>query len=421
LKTLTRSALTLTALLGVVALGAADDWRGFRGTKGDGYSPDKNTPVKWTGTDNIAWKYKFPGPGSSSPIVVGDKILVTCYTGLPDKKLMLHVICLDRAKGTPLWQKDIPARLPETPYTDKNNSFIMEHGYASSTPVSDGTNVYVFFGKTGVFAFDLKGNQLWHKSVGDKLDKNKWGTAASPVLYGDLLIINANIESGALVALNKLSGSEVWRKPVGDNSWTTPALVNAPGGKKELVLSMPGVVKGFDPQTGDELWRCEGIPKYAIPSPEARDGVVYVTGGGAPFPGLGFAVKAGGRGEVTKDFLWKNGAGSGVTSPVVTDKYLFALDRGKVTCFSRDKGQAVVSRPVKVDWKEYSSPTVADGKVYFVSRAGTAYVFSADDKLTPLGENRMEEDEPRFDGSPVVSDGQLLLRSTNYLYCVGKK
>jgi outer membrane protein assembly factor BamB len=421
LNALTRSALTLSALLGTAAVVTANDWLGFRGTKGDGYSPDKNTPIKWTGTDNVAWRYKLPGPGSSSPIVVGDKVLVACYSGLPDAKLMLHLLCLDRAKGAPLWQKDLPAKLPELPYTDKDNSFIMEHGYASSTPVSDGTKVYVFFGKTGVFAFDLKGNPLWHKSVGDKLDKMKWGTAASPVLYGDLLILNANIESGDLVALNKLSGSVVWRKPVGDNSWTTPALVDAPGGKKELVLSMPAVVKGFDPQTGDELWQCKGIPKFTTSSPEARDGIVYVTGGGGPFPGVGYALKSGGKGDVSKKFLWEKGIGSGITSSVVAGKYLFAIDRQKLGCFNAATGQPITSRPVGYKGYEYSSPVVAGGKVYWVNRGGTAYVFSADDKMTPLGENRMEEDDPRFDGTPAVSDGQLFVRSTHYLYCVGKK
>jgi outer membrane protein assembly factor BamB len=423
LSALTRTSLALTALLGIATVGAADDWLGFRGTKGDSYSPDKNTPVKWTGTDNIAWKYQLPGPGSSSPIIVGDKVFVTCYTGMPDEKnLMLHVICLDRAKGTRLWQKDLPAKLPEVPYLPAvPSNFIREHGYASSSPVSDGTNVYVFFGKSGVHAFDLKGNALWSKSVGDKLDKMKWGTAASPILYKDLLIINANIESGDLVALNKLSGSEVWRKPVGDNSWTTPALVDAPGGKKEVVLSMPGVVKGFDPDSGAELWQCKGIPKFTTSSPEAGDGVVYVTGGGGPFRGIGFAVKTGGKGDVSKNLLWEKGIGSGITSSVLAGKYLFAIDRGKLGCFNAATGEPIISRPVGYNGNQYSSPTVAEGKIYWVNRVGTTYVYSADEKMTPLGENRIEEEEPRFDGTPAVSDGQVFLRSTHYLYCIGKK
>jgi outer membrane protein assembly factor BamB len=413
----TRTLLALTALLGIATVGTADDWLGFRGTNGDGYSPDKNTPVKWSGTDNLAWKYKLPGPGSSSPIIVRDKVFVTCYTGLPDDKLTLHVLCLDRAKGTRLWQKDLPAKLPESPY----KMFVNEHGYSSSTPVSDGTNVYVFFGKSGVHAFDLKGNQLWSKEVGDKLHKLNWGTATSPILYKDLLIVNANIESGDLVALHKQSGSVVWKKPVGDNSWTTPALVDAPGGKKELVLSMPGVVKGYDPASGDELWQCKGIPKFATSSPETRDGIIYVTGGGGPYPGVALAVKAGGKGDVSKNLLWEKSIGSGITSSVVAGKYLFAIDRGKLGCFNAATGEPIISRPVGYNGNQYSSPTVADGKIYWVNREGTTYVYSADEKMVPLGENRIEEEEPRFDGTPAVSDGQLFLRSTHYLYCIGKK
>jgi outer membrane protein assembly factor BamB len=414
-KALIRTSVALALGIATAGMVVADDWLGFRGTRGDAVSPDPNTPVKWTGTDNVAWKFKLPGPGSSSPIIVGDKVFVTCYTGLPEDKLTHHVFCLDRAKGTIVWQKDLPAKLPEIPYT----GFIKEHGYSSSTPVSDGTKVFVFFGKSGVYAYDLKGNQLWHKYVGDQV--HKWGMAASPVLYKDLLIINANIESGALVALNKNSGSEVWRKPVGDNSWTTPALVDAPGGKKELVLSMPSVVKGFDPDGGDELWQCKGIPQFTTSSPEAQGGVVYMTGGGGPFPGIGFAVKAGGKGEVSKNFLWQQPVGSGITSPVVVGKYLFAIDRGKLGCFNLADGKPIISRPVGYKGNQYTSPVVAGGKVYWVNRDGTTYVFSADEKMTPLGENRIDEKEPRFDGTPVVSDGQLFLRSTHYLYCIGKK
>jgi outer membrane protein assembly factor BamB len=423
LNALTRTSLALAILFGTVASSVADDWLAFRGTHVNGYSPDKNAPVKWTGTDNVAWKFQFPGPGSSSPIIVGDKVIATCYTGLPDKKdLMLHVICLDRAKGTRLWQKDLTARLPETPYLPPSPTrFIREHGYASSTPVSDGTNVYVFFGKSGVYAFDLKGNQLWHKEVGNKLHDLGWGSAASPVLHKNLLILNADIESGSLVALDKKTGDQVWKKSIGDNSWSTPVLVDAPGGKTEVVISMPSVVKGFDAETGDELWHCKGIDKFVTSSPVARDGIVYVTGGGAgPFAPTGFAVKTGGRGDVTANLLWKRGIGSGISSPVVTDKYLFATSGGKLNCYTRDKGEPITGR-LSIKGYEYTSPTVASGKIYWTNRAGTTYVFSADDKMTPLGENHIEEDEPRFDGSPAVVDGQLFLRSTHYLYCIGKK
>jgi outer membrane protein assembly factor BamB len=416
LNAMHRFALALIMVVVCLANGWAEDWPGFRGVRGTGVSTEKNLPVQWSTKDNIAWKTKLPGPGSSSPIVVGDKVFVTCYTGLPDETLVRHLLCLDRAKGTVLWQKDLRAKVPEFPY----KGYMTEHGYASSTPVSDGTNVYVFFGKSGVYAFDLKGNALWQKDVGEKT--HMWGSASSPVLYKDLLIVNADIESGSLIAFNKKSGSEVWRKPIGDNSWSTPILVDVPGGKTELVVSMPDVVKGIDPETGDTLWQCKGIPKFSTSSPVAQGGVVYVTGGGGPFPAVGFAIRAGGRGDVGKTHeVWNKGIGTGISSAAVAGKYLFAMDQGKLACFSVDKGQLVTAKTADLKGMQYGSPVVADGKLYYVTRNGTTYVFGADDKMQPLGENHVEEEDARFDAGVVVAEGQLLVRSTGYLYCIGKK
>ena len=204
----------------VVALGTnaalASDWNRFRGPDGSGISPDtRPLPLKWSETENLKWKCKLPGPGSSSPIVVGQRLFVTCWTGYgadrdnvgDPKDLRRHLICLDRDTGKVLWDKSIDPVLPEDPYSGN----FTQHGYASHTPVSDGERVYVFFGKTGVLAFDLEGKQLWQTSVGTGSGPNGWGTASSPILYKNLVIVTAAAESKALVALNKETGKEVWR------------------------------------------------------------------------------------------------------------------------------------------------------------------------------------------------------------------
>src|SRR5439155_21999988 len=177
--------LIVACLLGTALVARANDWLGFRGPGGLGISKDKNLPVSWGEGKNLAWKTALPGPGSSSPIVVGNKIFLTCYSGYAEdrdnpgdiKKLKRHVLCLDRAKGKILWQRDIPALQPEAAC----GSYLNLHGYASSTPVSDGKSVFVFLGLSGVFAFDLQGKQLWQTSVGD--GTHNWGSGTSPIVY----------------------------------------------------------------------------------------------------------------------------------------------------------------------------------------------------------------------------------------------
>src|SRR5262249_22756062 len=158
--------------VGLVAISAvpAGDWMQFRGPGGQGVSDDKGLPETWSETENVVWKTKLPGPGTSSPITVGDAIFLTCYSGYGEaasdageqKNLMRHVVCLDRKTGVVRWTKDVKPELPESNYKPGNDS---QHGYASSTPTSDGKNLFVFFGKSGVFCFDLNGKQLWSKSV----------------------------------------------------------------------------------------------------------------------------------------------------------------------------------------------------------------------------------------------------------------
>ncbi len=159
---------------------SAADWSQFRGPGGSGVSDAKGAPLKWSDTEGLAWKTDLPGPGTSSPIVFGNKIFLTCYTGVAPGRgaslddLKRHLLCLDRATGKLLWNTPVPADLPE------QSGIREDHGYATSTPVADAERVYVFWGKSGVFAFDHACKKLWNTKVGDKL--NGWGSATSPVL-----------------------------------------------------------------------------------------------------------------------------------------------------------------------------------------------------------------------------------------------
>lgn len=415
-----RILLVVTLWFWATAVVAAD-WRQFRGADGLGIAPDKHLPTQWSASNNVLWKTELPGSGSSSVIVVGKKLFVTCYSGYGETKgegamkdLKLQLVCLDRT-GAIQWQRDVPAELPEEPY----RGYMLNHGYASSTPVSDGAHVYVFFGKTGVLAFDLEGKELWRTSVGTK--KHNWGSGASPVLYKDFVIINAAVESGSLVALKKADGAVAWSVKGMEYSWTTPFLVTVPGGKQELVVSIYNRVFGFDPDNGTELWRCAGIEDYVCPSMVAHDGVVFVIGARA---GAALAIRAGGKGDVSQSHvLWRVKRGSNVSSPVYYEGHLYwaSENRGVVYCVKADNGTIVYEEKLQPPPDRiYASPIVADGKLYYVSRSNGAYVLEAQPKYRLLAHNTLD-DGSVFNASPAVSDRHILIRSERYLYCLGLK
>jgi outer membrane protein assembly factor BamB len=434
---------------------AAADWPGFRGLRG-GASDEKDLPVQLT-KENILYKTKLPGAGTSSPIVIGDKIILTGNAGYgttitkgmtgsgfggkggsgkggfgkggdggDQKKLKLLVLCLDRANGAVLWQKEVQPKLPETPFS----GMMREHSYASSTPFTDGKNIYVFFGKSGVHAFDLDGKQLWSADVGSST--HMWGSAASPVLYKDLVIVNAAIESKSLIALDKNTGKEVWRQRGLGTSWASPILVETKDGKHELVLSLPGKIAGYDPQTGKELWTCQGVVgggggggggkgPHTASTPVAKDGVVYVIGGGGPTPAAALAVKAGGRGDVTSSHvLWKAKAGASNCSPVLSGDQLCFVD-GTVTALNLADGKTAFKERLYSGKNEYVSAVAAADKVYALTRNDGLFVLSGGSKFEKLGHLDFTGDTSVFNASPAISDGRLYLRSNEYLYCIGKK
>ncbi len=431
-----RLALVLfCALAGYSALAA--DWRQFRGPGGLGTSAEKGLPIEWSSQKNIVWKTKLPGPGGSSPVTVGKRVYLTCYTGyaLNPKQpgqmadLRRHLLCLDRDSGKIRWTKEFLPVLPEHKYQGEGSY----HGYSSSTPVTDGEHLYVFFGKSGVFCFDLNGKERWHVLVGTGIDR--WGSGASPLLYKDLLIVNASVESGSLVALDKRTGKEVWRAPktgkragkkgwqtprIG-SAWNTPVLVTAPSGERELAISIQNWILAFNPDTGEELWHAEGVHRYVCPSVIAHDGVVYAIGGGH----TSLAVKAGGRGDVTKTHvLWRKKKGSNVSSPVYHNGYLYwANDHGGlVNCQDATTGEFLYQQRLAPDpGIIYASPVLVEGRLYYVSQHRGTFVVAAQPKFALLAHNVIADDKSRTNASPAVSDGQLLLRSDEYAYCIGKQ
>jgi outer membrane protein assembly factor BamB len=412
-------ALRITSIGAVFLAGFslfAADWLQFRGPGGLGIADGKNLPTTWSATSNVLWKTELPGAGASSPIVVGKKIYLTCYSGYgvgaggKMSNLKRHLVCLDRGMGKTLWTRDFAALLPETDYSN----YQALHGYASSTPVSDGERVFIFLGKSGVFAYDLDGTKLWQKSVGE--GKHNWGSGTSPLLYKDLVICNASVESGSLIALKKSDGKVAWTAKGVKQSWNTPLLVDV-GGKQELVVNIKDQVRAYNPDTGRELWSCAGITDYVCPSFVAHNGILFVVGGRNKG---GLAIKAGGSGTVKP--LWRVNKGSNVSSPVYHDGHFYWANEGSgiVFCVKADNGALVYQeRLTPTPGRIYASPVVADGKIYYVSREGGAFVVAAGPQFKQLAHNKLG-DSSVFNASPVVHDDQILLRSDRYLYCIGK-
>jgi len=401
-------------VLSIPALSVAD-WPQFRGPGGLGISQAKDLPLAWSETENILWKTPLPGYGSSSPIALDGKLYVTCYSGFGIKRgrgtmedLRLHVVSVDAQNGEIAWDKQIEPTLPES-------SRVRDHGYAAPTPATDGKHLYVFFGKSGVFKFDLNGNQLWRAGVGDRT--HGWGCGTSPVLYENLVIVNASVESGSLVAIDKETGNEVWRTEGMNSSWNTPHLVTTPNGRRELAVSVKNWILAYDPTTGKELWRCEGIPDYVCPSIVSHESVLYVLGGRSS---KAIAVRSGGRGNVTDSHkLWQADVGANVCSPVVHDGHLYWVSDRNRTAYCLDLSDGSIKYEQRVAKQPYASALLADGRLYVVTRGGDTLVLAARPSFEQLALNELD-DSSTFNASPIVCDGALILRSDENLYAIKK-
>lgn len=389
----------------------ADDWPRFRGPRGDGTSSESTLPVKWGPKENIAWKIELPGPGSSSPIVLGERVFVTCFTGKKAEEIVRHVMCFDRKGGKQLWKNSYPAPLPEMDYS----GHLLQHGFTTSTPCSDGDRVYVHFGRDGIRAFDLDGKLLWHEYAGKTV--STFGSGASMILLGEKLIVNATVELGAIVALDKRTGKRIWKTPINGDCWSTPAVIDMPGGKQELILNGSAAVYGFDPADGKELWYVDSVGGHISSTPFAQNGIVYVTN--ASMGGKNaMAVRPGGNGDVTKSHIvWKTEkVGASHCSPLLLGDRFCWFSTTATTVNAKD-GSVVEQKRLDDLFNLYSSPIIAGDTIVLFTRKTGAYVLRAKD-LAVIAQNDLG-DTSGINASPALSNGQLFIRSNRYLYCIG--
>lgn len=394
------------------------NWTGFRGP-GQHSRTSRTLPQSWAMDQGLAWITGLPGRGASTPVVHGDQVFLTAYDGygltIEDAgdvaDLRHHVLCLDSRSGLPLWQRSIPGNRLAQPM----NPELARHGFASSTPVTDGQRVYAFFGATGVFAFDRKGELLWQRNLG--LGTNYFGSSASPLLFGDLLIVNASIESGAIYGLDRMSGAVVWWIPDVQECWSMPVIGSGPGGEPEMVVSSKHRVAGYDPRTGEELWHCRGIEDYVVSVPVIEQGVCYLSGGKEKQT---MAIRLGGRGDVESSHkLWEvRKIGSNVSSPVFHDGRLYIFhDSGIVQVIRAADGKLLNRHRTATRTRPYASPLLAGEHLLMPFHDAGIGVFRADEQCTELTTNHSGSDEPLM-ASVVPVGNRFWFRSDRNLYCV---
>jgi len=399
-----RTMLLLIASLAFAPMLSAGDWPQFRGATGLGFSEDKNLPTEWSKDKGLRWKAELPSRGLSGPVIVGDRVYVTCSSGTRDDRL--HVLAFDVKTGKELWHRQLAA----TGSTACHPKTCM----AAPTPAADANGVYALFATGDLAAFDRDGNLRWYRSlVGDyPAVSNQVGMAASLAIAKDRLIVPMdNAGDSFLAAIDTKTGKNLWKidRPR-DINWTTPILRQV-GDVTEVLFMSPKGLFAYDVATGKERWTYKQ-GGGSIPSPTLAGGMLFLPTNGVT------AVKLTDMGAVG-DAAWK---GTGLTtknaSPLVYDGRIYTVNEsGIVTCAEADTG--------KVIWKERlkgvfsASPIAGDNKLYVVDEAGTTSVLRTDSEaMDILGTNAIGEEVL---GTPAIADGALFIRTGKSLFCVGKK
>ncbi len=445
----------IAALLLVPAQPAAADWLQWRGPHATGAVEQGSPPVAWSDTENVKWKLEVPGSGASTPIVIGDLVIVlsAIQTGreaeppavvapgaeavaeesprrrrggggggggrrndpTPTQFVQFCVIAVDRHSGEVQWQTVVRE---EVPHEGHHN----DHGYASNSPVSNGEHIYAFFGSQGLYCLNLEGEVQWERDFGRMTTRGGFGEGSSPALHGDVLVVNWDHEGDDfIVAVDKNTGEDLWRRDRDEpTSWATPLIIEH-NGTTQAVVSATNRVCSYDLATGDVIWEIGGMTTNVIPSPVTDGERVYLLSG---FRGAALlAVDLGHTGDLTGTdaVAWSHDRSTPyVPSPLLSGDrlYFFAGNAGTLSCFDTD-GQVLLDgeRIAELLGGVYASPVAADGRVYLIGRSGMVVVMQDGAPFEVLATNQLDD---RFDASAAIVGDQLFLRGQRYLYCIAE-
>ena len=374
----------------------------FRGYMGLGVSYHKNIPENWNGStgENIKWKVAFSKHGYNSPVIWGDKLFISGA----DAQTRI-VACYNRNTGQLLWEKEVtdipgsPAAAPRV--TD-------DTGLAAPTMAVDGKRVYAIFGTGDVVAFDLNGNKVWGRNLG--VPNNHYGHSSSLQVWENKVVVQYDTNSGGrMLALQTSSGETIWdvNRPV-NISWASPALIEV-NGKIQIVTTSDPYVSAHDLDTGAEIWKVEAMMGEVAPSIAYGDGLVFATNEYArliavePKPGA--------------EYTWEDDEYlAEVASPVAYNGNLFvATSYGVLVCYDTKTGEKQWEKEFNDGF--YSSPMIADGKLYIIDVGGITHILKADNTGAIVAEPELGEGGYAL---PVFADGVVYIRGTEHLYCIGK-
>lgn len=415
---------------------ASADWPQWRGPDGNGVaSQDANPPLRWSSEENVRWRTEIPGRGHSTPIIWDDRIFLT--TAIPSGKpfqpkysnrpgahdnlpvTQSHrfvVLAIDRSVGTIHWQKEVNEAIPR------------EGGHqtaslASASPVTDGKHVYACFGSHGLYCIDFDGNVVWQTQLGQMHTKHGHGEGSSPAIHGDVLVINWDHEEGSfLVALDKSSGQEVWRRERDEvTSWSTPLIVDVDGAAQVVVCGTDRV-RGYTLDKGEIVWECGGMSANIVATPVASKGIVYV-GSSYEKRALMAIRMDGAKGDITASdhVLWMRSRGTPyVPSPLLYEDSLYFLThyQNVMTRIRAESGEdAPGAMRLGALRNIYASPVAAAGHVFVTDLQGTTQVLTNSEiprsvAVNPLGEP--------VSASAAIVDDAIFLRGETHLYCIAE-
>jgi outer membrane protein assembly factor BamB len=431
----------IAAVVGLFVAGIrAEQWPHWRGPSASGVSGETRLPVKWSDTENVAWKASLTGLGISSPIVWGNLVFVTSQVGsgevrpgprlvqganpqdageralatgpAGDGKVVFLVSAFDRASGRKAWEFELPSEGPLTSVHEK-------HNLASPSPVTDGERVYAWFSSGQIVAVDFAGKLVWKKHLGAEYGpfQINWGHGSSPVVHKDRVILLCYHErTSYLLALDSRTGAVSWKvdAPAGVTSYSTPLVIET-GGKTEIVVNSSVGVSGHDFSTGERLWQFEEANRFPIPTPVFHDGVIFLSRGYRSSPFM--AIRPDGTGNVgASSVVWRVPSGAPYISSIIYYDSLIYMtgDVGVLTVADAKTGERVHQE--RIGGVYTASPVAGDGKVYLVSEDGETIVLTAGRTPTILARNSLKA---RQLASPAISGGRLFIRSDSALYAIG--
>jgi outer membrane protein assembly factor BamB len=405
-----RLTLAPVVLLVLMSVAYAGDWPGWRGPEGIGVTTEKDLPVRWSATGNVRWKAPLEGAGLSTPVVYGERVFLTASDGRLNDRL--HIWCFDRDQGRLLWHvKLFGSVVSEGQYAPG--------GMAVPTPAADSRRLYALFGTGDLVCLDHDGKPVWIRSLAQEYGpfRNRWGMAASPLLVGDLLVVQVDHWSDSyLLGVDAATGANRWRT-VREScvNWSSPMAVRVKE-RMEIVATGTYGVRGSDAEDGSEMWSVRGLEMQCIPSPVTEGGLVYAVSGRNSFT---LAIRLDGkRGNLTTTHVvWKVKAGATyVPSPVCYNgRYYYVEDTGMATCLEARTGKRLWRE--RMNGQFQASLLAGDDKVYFTSTEGVISVVEAGDQFKLLSRNAMGE---AVMASLAASGGRFYIRGEKHLFCVGR-